>query len=397
MNILEIRFITSNDDLRIFVQHIWDSLESSQNFITVDTEFQREKTYYPVLCLIQIATAQQIGIIDPLALEIDLKPLWDVMLSPSITKVIHSARQDLEIINLMMGTLPQNIFDTQIAAMVCGFGESVSYESLVTHYTRQTLDKSMQRTDWQKRPLNARQLEYAADDVRFLRSVYMSMRDYLNKSQRWTWFEDELNILLKPETYTIDMNTVWRRLKLINHRPAFLARLQAVGALREELARQHNLPRSHLIPDDVLIDIAIFTPVNIDDFPQRILFKLRHLANTFPQDCVQAMQQALARPQDTWPRLMTHRAVKLTAPHMISLLEFLLNYKADLLRIVPRLLATREEIQQVFLNEDHTTARFLQGWRFEAFGKDALSLAQGHSLIKIEGGKIKIEENKAEK
>ena len=388
---MEIHYITSNNDLETFVQHIWDSLEASQYFITVDTEFQREKTYYPVLCLIQVATAQQIGIIDPLSPGIDLQLLWDVLQTPTITKVIHSARQDLEIFNLMMNGLPQAVFDTQIAAMVCGFGESVSYETLVSHYTRQTLDKSMQRTDWKKRPLNDRQLEYAAGDVRFLRQIYVAIRDYLNKSQRWTWFEDELNVLLKPETYVVDINTVWRRLKLINHRPEFLARLQAIGRLREELARYHNVPRSHLIPDEALVDMATFTPLEIDAFPQRILFKIKHLPNTLPEHCVTVMQQALAQPPETWPRLTTQKAVKLTAPHMISLLECLLSLRADQLRIVPRLLATRDEIQQVFLNNDHATARFLHGWRFEAFGKDALELVKGESIIKIVDNKIKVE------
>lgn len=384
------QFITTTDQLKAFCQHIWNTREASENFITIDTEFQREKTYYPTLCLIQVATATEIAVIDPLAEGIELTVFWPILQAPEITKVFHAGRQDIEIFYLLSQQVPAAIFDTQIAAMVCGFGESVGYETLVQHYVRKELDKSLQKADWRKRPLSQRQLDYAANDVRYLREVYRGMCHDLTRMQRWDWFAEELQILSKPETYTIDEDQVWRRLKIKNGRPEFLARLQAGAKIREQLAKTLDLPRSRVIADDALVALALLNAPTLKRIPARLRQQLSHLSETTLTEIIQGMTEALQQPKEHWPTFPLPRfADKAVSSAQLRLMEYFLEWRAEQLAIVPRLLATREELNQLLSEHEHAPIRLLKGWRYDVFGREALALAKGEIALKIEGQGVK--------
>ncbi len=383
------RLITTTAELELFCDHILETREASQNFITVDTEFQRDKTYYPKLCLIQVATADETIVIDPLAPDMDLQSFYRILQTPEIMKVFHAGRQDIEIFHLLTGQIPYPIFDTQIAAMVCGFGESVSYEALVQHYVGQSLDKSMQRADWCRRPLSERQLAYAADDVLHLRKVYYVMRDYLIKSQRMTWFEEELQILQNLETFQIDEAQLWRRLKLKNPRPELLVRLQALAIEREKLARYYDQPRGRIMDDETLIDLASFSYRQVETVPTRISARFKSLPKETLGNWIDSMQLAMQKPNEDWPKLPTYKSFKTAPPQLQIFLEYFLNLRADQLKIVTRLLAIKEELTQLATQGEDAPIRCLTGWRKEVFGLEALALIRGEIALKIEDKKVK--------
>ncbi|HYD69381.1 ribonuclease D, partial [Azospirillum sp.] len=252
--------ITTTSELDAFCRGL-----AGADYITVDTEFLREKTYYPQLCLIQVAGPDGAVAIDPLAEGIDLTSLLDVLVDPNVLKVFHAARQDVEIFFHLTGKIPHPLFDTQVAAMVCGFGESVGYETLVTKLAGARIDKSSRFTDWSARPLTERQLTYALSDVIHLRPAFEKLRKRLNRTGRAHWLEEEMAVLTNPATYTVEPDTSWQRLKVRTNKPRFMAILKELAAWREREAQRRDLPRSRVLRDEALLEIAAHAPTTVDD------------------------------------------------------------------------------------------------------------------------------------
>lgn len=359
---------------------------SGHEFVTVDTEFLRETTYYPKLCLIQMATVEDVVLVDPLAPDLSLEPFFDLMANPAIVKVFHAARQDLEIVWTKSGRLPTPLFDTQVAAMVCGFGEQVSYESLASALANARIDKSSRFTDWSRRPLSEAQLEYAAADVTHLRTVYTSLIAKLDKSGRRAWLVDEMATLTNPETYQSPPEKAWERLKTRVRKPRELAALIELAAWREREAQSRDVPRGRIIKDDALGEIATALPASVED-----LGRLRTIPKGFERsrtggDILAALERARARDLDTLPPLERHRGGNANGA-LVQLLKVLLQSVAERNRVAARLIANSEDIEAIALN-DGKDCPVMEGWRKELFGNLALSLKRGEMTIGIERGQV---------
>ncbi|MBV9374196.1 MAG: ribonuclease D [Alphaproteobacteria bacterium] len=366
--------------------------QKGAGFVAVDTEFMRERTYWPILCLVQVAGPKEAAAIDALAPEIDLSPLLALMGDPGTLKVFHAARQDVEIFFKLSGAVPAPLFDTQIAAMVCGFGDAASYETLVTKLTRTSLDKSSRFTDWSHRPLTDRQIRYALADVIHLRTVYEKLQQQLASNGRTSWFAEEMAELCNPETYRSDPEEAWRRFRLRGRVDArFLGLLREVAAWRELAARQRNLPRGRILRDEALLEIAAHAPRSIE-----ALARTRSLGRGVAEgklggEILEAVQRGL---NITAP-LELPVAARVDAPPgrgpLIELLRVLLKQRCDDHQVAQKLLASADDLEAIAA-DDEAPVKALSGWRREIFGKDALALKHGRLALTVRRNRISLVE-----
>ena len=363
---------------------------AADEFITVDTEFMRESTYWPVLCLIQIAGKERTGLIDPLAKGIDLKPFFDLMNNPKVLKVFHAARQDVEIMVHLAGIVPHPIFDTQIAAMVCGFGDQVSYEAIVRRLAKAQIDKSSRFTDWSRRPLTEKQLSYALSDVTHLRTVYEKIKTELNATGREPWLEQEMDILTAIDTYRTDPADAWQRIKVRLRSKKQLAVLVEVSAWREREAQEKDVPRSRVVKDDALGEIATQMPQT-----KEALGQLRALPRGFGNSksgdgILHAVAQGLARDPSTVPQLAVERDKSSEQTQAATeILKLALKVVCEKQGIAPKLVASAADVEAL-AEDDNADIPLLKGWRREVFGNLALDIKQGKAMIGFRKGRVVI-------
>jgi ribonuclease D len=373
--------ITDTDALTRFCDR-----QAAADFIAVDTEFLRDQTYWPKLCLVQVAGPEgAAAAIDPLAPGIDLSPLYELMQAPNLLKVFHAGRQDLEIFFHATGKVPAPIFDTQVAAMVCGFGESASYESLVNKLAGESIDKSSRFTDWAYRPLTERQLVYALDDVIHLRTVYEKLRVQLEKTGRERWLENDMAFLSDPAIYRLEPAEAWRRVKIRNPKPRTLAALQALTAWRETEAQRRDMPRGRILRDEALLELATHLPADVG-----ALSRTRGLPGGFAEGkwgaaALEAIQGVMAIPPDKLPKPEPVSDLPGNLGSTVELLKVLLKHKAEKHSVAPKLLATADELENIAAGRLH-----LNGWRQELFGEDAEALRDGKLMLGLERGRVKI-------
>jgi ribonuclease D len=355
-------------------------------YVTVDTEFLRETTYYPLLCVAQIASADEAVVIDALAEGLDLKPFYELMANERVLKVFHAARQDIEIVWHQAGLIPHPIFDTQVAAMVLGYGDSISYDQLVQRITGDTLDKSHRFTDWSRRPLSPAQVKYAISDVTHLRDVFVALDADLHKRGRADWVGEEMEVLTSPETYRADPETAWERLKTRVRKPKELAVLMEVAAWREREAQTRDVPRGRVLKDDVLGEIATQAPTTVER-----LAGLRSLPRGFErskwgQDILQAVARGLARDPKTLPRIERPRGGGNGAA-TVELLKVLLRMTSERHAVAAKVIATIDELERIAA-DDTADVPALHGWRRELFGEKALALKHGRLALAVEENRV---------
>jgi ribonuclease D len=355
-------------------------------FVTVDTEFLRETTYYPLLCVAQMASPEEAVVVDALATGLDLSPLFALMASQNVTKVFHAARQDIEIVWNMAKTIPHPIVDTQVAAMVLGYGDSISYDQLVQRITGDTLDKSHRFTDWTRRPLSDAQIAYALSDVTHLRDVYLKLATDLEKRGRGNWVEAEMEVLTSPETYRADPERAWERLKSRVRKPKELAVLMEVAAWREREAQTRDVPRGRVIKDDVIGDIAVQAPTSIER-----LGHLRSLPKGFErsrwgEQIIEAVKRGLGRDPTTLPRLDRFRATA-NGTATVELLKVLLRMTAERHGVAAKVIATVDDLDRIAADDDADVPA-LKGWRRDLCGEKALALKQGRLALAVDNGKV---------
>ncbi|MBV8775777.1 MAG: ribonuclease D [Alphaproteobacteria bacterium] len=363
--------------------------QQGAQFITVDTEFMRERTYWPVLCLVQVAGADEAAAIDALAPDIDLAPLLALMNDPASLKVFHAARQDLEIFFHLSGAVPHPLFDTQVAAMVCGFGDSVSYETLVRKLAGAQLDKASRFTDWSHRPLTARQIEYALGDVVHLRTVYERLQQRLAKNGRAGWFSEEMAALEDPALYRSDPDHAWRRFRLRGRADSrFLAVLRALARWREAAAQQRDLPRGRVLRDEALLEIASHPPRQVDQ-----LARIRGLAKgvaegKFGKEILDAVAAGLSDPQP--PAAIPQKAQSPPGlGPLVELLRVLLKQRCEDFEVAQKLVASADDLEAIAA-DDAAEVPALHGWRREVFGADALALKHGALALTAGRGRIEL-------
>ncbi|MBN8920694.1 MAG: ribonuclease D [Rhizobiales bacterium] len=355
-------------------------------FITVDTEFLRETTYYPKLCVVQLASTDEAVVIDALAEGIDLDPFFALMANERVLKVFHAARQDIEIIWHRAGLIPQPVFDTQVAAMVLGYGDSISYDQLVQRITGDALDKSHRFTDWSRRPLTPEQIAYAISDVTHLRDVYLSLSADLEKRGRVDWVFEEMGVLISPDTYRADPERAWERLKTRVRKPRELAVLIEIAAWREREAQQRDVPRGRILKDEVIGDIAVHAPTTIEK-----LAGLRSVPRGFErskwgQDIVEAVQRGVARDPKSLPRLERNRQGTNGAA-TVELLKVLLRMTSERHGVAAKVIATVDDLERIATSDDDDIPA-LSGWRRELFGEKAIALKEGRLALAIERGRV---------
>jgi ribonuclease D len=376
--------IDTSDALAAFCRR-----QAQAPYITVDTEFIRDKTYFPQLCLAQIAGPDEAAALDPLAPGIDLTPLLELMATPTLLKVFHAARQDIEIFVNLAGAVPAPLFDTQVAAMVCGFGDSVSYETLAGKLAGAHIDKSSRFTDWAQRPLSERQLRYALTDVVPLRIVYEKLEARLAKSGRSSWLAEEMSVLTDPATYRQDPAEAWRRFKVRSNNRKLLALVHELAAWRETAAQQRNLPRNRLLRDESLLEIAAHAPANVAD-----LARTRGLGKNFAEgklgaEILATVTRVLATPESQYPVPPPRHEPPPGLGPLVDLLRVLLKLRCEENDVAQKLVADTEDLEKIAADDD-APVRALQGWRAELFGKDALDLKRGRLALTAAGKRIKL-------
>ena len=357
------------------------------DFVGVDTEFIREQTYWPKLCLIQLAGPQDEALVDPLSPGISLEPFFHLMANERVVKVFHAARQDLEIIWNQAHLIPHPIFDTQVAAMVCGFGEAVSYVNLVKQVTRQDLDKTSRFTDWARRPLSAKQLAYALGDVIHLREIYRYLRAELEREGRAGWVDEEMAALTEPGTYEANPEEAWRRLKLRVKSRKGLGVLIELAAWRERAAQAQDVPRSRILRDDTLYDIANHAPTATSQ-----LAELRTLSDGFARsarakEIIEAVKRGLGRDPKTVPPLRTGVPLPAEKLALLDLLRVLLKTCAARHKVAPRLIADGDDLERMAV-EDAPDVPAMRGWRYDLFGVHAKELKEGKLALRVEGREV---------
>ena len=373
--------ITTTDELAAVCSRM-----AKHPFVTVDTEFLRETTYYPLLCVAQMASPAEAVVIDALATGIDLAPFFALMANEKVVKVFHAARQDIEIVWNMAKTIPHPIVDTQVAAMVLGYGDSISYDQLVQRITGDTLDKSHRFTDWTRRPLSDAQIAYAVSDVTHLRDVYLKLATDLEKQARSNWVEAEMDVLTSPETYRADPERAWERLKSRVRKPKELAILIEVAAWREREAQTRDVPRGRVIKDEVIGDIAVQAPTTIER-----LGHLRSLPKGFErsrwgEQIIDAVKRGIERDYKTLPRLDRFRPAANGAA-IVELLKVLLRMTAERHGVAAKVIATVDDLDRIAA-DDEADVPAMKGWRRELFGDKALALKHGRLALAIDEGKV---------
>lgn len=359
-------------------------------FVTVDTEFIRETTFWPELCLIQMASDDLAVLVDPLAEGIDLQPFFELMADTSVLKVFHAARQDLEIIHKLGGLIPAPLFDTQVAAMVCGFGESIAYDQLVARTTKGRIDKTSRFTDWRRRPLSAEQLEYALGDVTYLRDAYRFLAKALKVEEREDWLADEMAILSDPGTYDIHPDDAWKRLKLRIRKPIELAVLKEIAAWREREARARDQPRSRVLKDDALYEIAQQQPRD-----EQALSRLRTVSKGFERstagrEILAAVARAHAIPKSELPPIPKPPALPEGTAAAVEFLRVLLKIVVEERGVAGRLIASSDDLEKLAVDGEKADVPALQGWRRDLFGARALELLAGRTALVYRDRKVEI-------
>lgn len=355
---------------------------SSSPFVTVDTEFMRENTFWAQLCLVQIAGPDESAIIDPLASGIDLAPFYALMAHEQVTKVFHAARQDIEIFVKQAGVVPKPLFDTQVAAMVCGYGDQVSYDQLVYRITGDHIDKSSRFTDWSHRPLTAKQIAYAISDVTHLRDVYLSLSAQLAEQGRTTWVDEEMAVLTDVATYHTHPEDAWQRLKLRVKKPRQLAVLQSLAAWREREAQSRDVPRGRVLKDEAIYEIALQQPSDAD-----ALGRLRSIPRGFERSSsarsiLASVEQALGLPEADLPRVPRHRPAPEHSGAAVELLKVLLKKVSEEHGVAARVIASTEDLERIAA-DDRADVPALRGWRRRLFGEQALALKRGDLALSI--------------
>jgi len=361
---------------------------ASTPFITVDTEFMREKTYWPILCLIQVAGPDEAWAIDALAPGLDLTPLLDLLANPRVLKVFHAARQDLEIFYQLMRQVPAPLFDTQVAAMVCGFGDSVGYQTLIEKLTKAKIDKSSRFTDWSIRPLSERQVTYALSDVTHLREAYRKLTETLGKSGRSSWLEEEMATLTSSETYDPDPYSAFWRIKTRGATPRLLAVLRELAAWRELQARKRDLPRNRILRDEALLEIAHHTPKTADDLARTRGLGDRMAQGSAGEMILQAIQRGLDVSDADCPKPRRKTELPRGLGPVIDLLKVLLKVKCDTSDVAQKLIASSDDIERIAAFGEKADVRAMQGWRRDLFGEDALRVRRGEVGFAIKDKKL---------
>jgi ribonuclease D len=360
-------------------------------FVAVDTEFMRENTYWPELCLIQIANSEEAAAIDPLAEGLDLQPLWELLVdNEEVLKVFHAGGQDLEIVHNMTGKTPHPLFDTQVAAMALGFGEQVGYSNLIESMLGHTLDKGARFTDWSRRPLDKRQIDYAIGDVTHLVTVFPRMVQKLKKNGRGVWLDEEMERLADPSSFAFAPEDAWKRLKLPSRNPAVLGRLKALAAWRETEARGKNLPRGRIVKDDTIAELAGHPPKTQDGLGQVRGLSAGWRTNDIGARLMAALAGAHPLGPDELPDREPRRPGLTKDAALVSdLLKLLLKIRAKEAGVAPKLIARSDELEALAAGVREGLA-ILSGWRFEEFGRDALDLVEGRLAFATENGKLKM-------
>ena len=360
-------------------------------YVTVDTEFLRERTYWSKLCLVQMALPGKDGqavLVDPLAEGLSLEPMYDLFRHEGTVKVFHAARQDLEIFFVEAGVFPKPLFDTQIAAMVCGFGEQVGYETLVKKIARQSLDKTSRFTDWSRRPLSEAQLVYALADVTHLRVIYEFLSQELKKTGREAWVEEEEAILLNPETYITRPPEAWMRVKTRTTSGRFMAIVRELAQFREAYAQARNIPRSRVYKDDALIELASTKPTTLEELGASRLLLREARRGEIAEGILAAVKAGLqAKPED-FPKIEDGREQVQVSTALADLLRVLLKAKSEAAGVAPKLIASSAELDAIAAGR--TDGPAMQGWRREVFGEDALRLARGEIALSARGNSVRV-------
>ncbi|WP_027486119.1 ribonuclease D [Allorhizobium undicola] len=361
---------------------------AQSDFITIDTEFLRETTFWPELCLIQMASPELEVIVDPLAPGMDLKPFFDLMGNGAVTKVFHAARQDIEIIFHLGNLIPHPIFDTQVAAMVCGFGDSISYDQLVQRVKNVHIDKSSRFTDWSRRPLSDKQLEYALADVTHLRDVYIKLKAELEKEGRASWLNEEMAVLEARQTYDLHPDDAWQRLKMRLKKPQELMVLKGVAAWREREARARNVPRSRVLKDDAIFEIAQQQPKDAE-----ALGRLRTVPKGWERSSsgaaiIDAVNAALSIPKADWPQVQRQAHVPEGTASAVELLKVLLRLTSEKHGVAAKMIANTEDLEKIALEGEAAEVAAMSGWRRDLFGDYALKLINGGVALRFVGKKI---------
>jgi ribonuclease D len=359
-------------------------------YVTVDTEFMRERTYYAKLCLVQLAyrgaAGEDAALVDPLATELSLAPLYDLYRDPNVVKVFHAARQDLEIFFVDAGVIPAPLFDTQVAAMVCGFGEQAGYETLVRKIAKAEVDKSSRFTDWARRPLTDAQANYALADVTFLRDIYEYLAARLAKTGRSHWLDEEMAVLQAPATYQTDPDTAWQRVKTRTQSGRFLAILRELARFRESYAQTHDIPRSRVFKDDALIELASTKPQNEQDLGRARLLLREARKGDIATGILAAVAAGLAAKTADLPKADDRRAQLQVNPALADMLRVLLKAATDDADVAPKLIASSADLDALAAGERDVPA--LHGWRRDVFGDQALQLCEGKVGLAVKGQKV---------
>ncbi|MDF2901929.1 MAG: ribonuclease, partial [Phenylobacterium sp.] len=375
--------ITTTAELQAFCDKI-----KGQAFVAVDTEFMRETTYWPKLCLIQAAAPNAEAVIDPLADGLDLEPFLEILRDPSIEKVFHAARQDVEIFNNLKA-MPVPLFDTQVAGMAAGFGEQIAYDALVRQMLKVEIDKSSRFTDWARRPLTDAQLVYALGDVTHLAKLFPMLRSRLEKEGRLAWVVDEMRGLADPALYDVTPENAWKRLKPRRHTAKYLAIFKAVAAWRERTAQTRDQPRGRILKDDAIDEVATQAPTDAEALDRLRSVPKGFSGSRFGPDLLAAVREALKDPEAYAPVIeRTKHQPSPAAGAVVELLKVLLKARSEDAGVASKLIATMSDLEQI-ANDDNAKSQALTGWRREAFGEDALRLKRGELALVLDGARVR--------
>ncbi|MEY3960104.1 MAG: ribonuclease [Pseudomonadota bacterium] len=381
------RTITTTEELAAFC-----TAAKAQPYVTIDTEFLRERTYWSKLCLIQMALPGKTGdavLVDPIeGAQMSLEPLYDLFRHKATVKVFHAARQDLEIFFVEGKVFPEPLFDTQVAAMVCGFGEQVGYETLVKKIAKENLDKTSRFTDWSRRPLTAAQSEYALADVTHLRVIYEWLAAQLTRNGRQAWVEEELSLLTDPETYITRPDEAWMRVKTRTTSGRFLAVVKELARFREAYAQGNNVPRSRVMKDDALLELASTRPASMEELGRSRLLQREGRKTEIAEGILAAIKAGLEMRPEDMPKPDLEREQLQVNPALADLLRVLLKAKSESLGVAPRLIASASDLDAIAAGERNVDA--LKGWRAEAFGDDAMRLCRGEIALSAKGNEVRV-------
>ena len=379
------RTITTTEDLARFCE-----AARAGDYVTIDTEFIRERTYYAKLCLIQMALPGdgEAVLVDPIEGDLSLEPLYALFRDESTVKVLHAARQDLEIFYVQGGVFPRPLFDTQVAAMVCGFGEQVGYETLVRKVAKASLDKTSRFTDWARRPLSDAQKAYALADVTHLRVIYEVLAEQIRESGRTEWVEEELRTLTDPQTYIVDPATAWMRIKTRTNSGRFLAVVRELARFREEYAQSNDIPRNRVFKDDALLELASTTPTSADALSRARLLQREARRGAIADGILRAVKAGQAAAPEDFPEALNGRAQLDVDPALAELLRVLLKTKAEETGVAAKLVASAADLDAIAAGKRDLPA--LAGWRRDVFGEDALRLCSGEIALGTRSGRIAV-------